>query len=89
MFTNSFDEKIMNWNKKDFDELVKQMDENEIQDMNWWLSSREIDVDPDCNTFGDYRKDVLYEYIKQWLIQQIDESIISGTAELFEIYRAI
>ena len=86
MFTNSFDEKIMNWNKKDFDELVKQMDENEIQDMNWWLSSREIDIPPDCN---DYRKDVLYEYIKQWLIQQIDESIISGTAELFEIYRAI
>ena len=57
--------------------------------MNWWLRSREIDIDPDCNTFGDYRKDVLYEYIKQWLIQQIDESIISGTAELFEIYRAI
>ncbi|MGM9659330.1 MAG: hypothetical protein ACI3WQ_01890 [Faecousia sp.] len=86
MFTNSFDEKIMNWNKKDFDELVEQMDENEIQDMNWWLRSREIDVDPDCN---DYRKDVLHEYIKQWLIQQIDESISSGTAELFEIYRAI
>ena len=89
MFTNSFDEKIMNWNKKDFDELVKQMDENEIQDMNWWLRSREIDIAPDCNTIGDYRKGVLYEYIKQWLIQQIDESIISGTAELFEIYRAI
>ena len=89
MFTNSFDEKIMNWNKKDFDELVKQMDENEIQDMNWWLRSREIDIDPDFNTFGDYRKDVLHEYIKQWLIQQIDDSISSGTAELFEIYRAI
>ena len=89
MFTNSFDEKIMNWNKKDFDELVKQMDENEIQDMNWWLRSREIDIAPDCNTIGDYRKDVLYEYIKQWLIRQIDESIISGTAELFEIYQAI
>ena len=89
MFTNSFDEKIMNWNKKDFDELVEQMDENEIQEMNWWLRSREIDVAPDCNASGDYRKDVLHEYIKQWLIQQIDEGISSGTAELFEIYQAI
>ena len=33
-YTNTYDEKIMNWNRRDFSMLVEQMDECEIQEMN-------------------------------------------------------
>lgn len=38
MMTNSYDEKIMNWNRQDFTELVNQMAADEISDMNDWLT---------------------------------------------------
>jgi hypothetical protein len=86
MMTNSYDEKIMNWNRQDFTELVNQMAEDEISDMNDWLSRMGYEIDPECR---DYAEAVVFEYIKQWLIQQINESITCGTQELFEIYSAI
>lgn len=87
--TNSYDEKIMNWNRQDFTELVNQMAEDEISDMNDWLSRLGYEIDPGCYTYKEYANEVVFEYIKQWLIQQINESIHSGTKELFEIYCAI
>ena len=86
MMTNSYDEKIMNWNRQDFTELVNQMAEDEISDMNDWLSRMGYQIAPECR---DYAEAVVFEYIKQWLIQQINESITCGTQELFEIYSAI
>ena len=86
MMTNSYDEKIMNWNRHDFTELVNQMAEDDISDMNNWLTRMGYEIDPECK---DYADEVVFEYIKQWLIQQINESIKSGTKELFEIYCAI
>ena len=84
--TNSYDEKIMNWNRQDFTELVNQMAEDEISDMNDWLTRMGYEIDPECKDFAD---EVVFEYIKQWLIQQINESITCGTQELFEIHSAI
>lgn len=89
MMTNSYDEKIMNWNRQDFTELVNQMAEDEISDMNDWLSRLGYEIDPGCYVYKEYADAVVFEYIKQWLIQQINESIICGTQELFEIYSAI
>ena len=86
MMTNSYDEKIMNWNRQDFTELVNQMAVDEISDMNDWLTRMGYEIDPKCKDFAD---EVVFEYIKQWLIQQINESITCGTQELFEIYSAI
>ena len=88
-YTNTYDEKIMNWNRHDFSALVAQMDECEIQEMNRWLVSQGIEIDSDCYAYEDYADEVVYEYIKRWLIQQLDEGIISGTAELLEICRVI
>ncbi len=89
MMTNSYDEKIMNWNRQDFTELVNQMAEDEISDMNNWLSRLGREIDPASYTYKEYSEEVVCVYIKQWLIQQIDENIICGTQELFEIYSAI
>lgn len=89
MMINSYDEKIMNWNRQNFTELVNQMAEDEIADMNKWLSRLGHEIDPGSYTYKEYTEEVVYVYIKQWLIQQIDEGIISGTKELFEIYSAI
>lgn len=86
MMTNSYDEKIMNWNRQDFTELVNQMAADEISDMNDWLTRMGYEIDPECK---DFAGEVVFEYIKQWLIQQINESITCGTQELFEIYSAI
>ena len=89
MMTNCYDEKIMNWNKHDFTELVNQMTEDELTDMNDWLSRLGYEIDPSCYGYKEYAHEVVFEYIKQWLIQQINESITFGTQELFEIYSAI
>ena len=89
MMTNSYDEKIINWNRQDFTELVNQMAEDEISDMNDWLSRLGYEIDPGCYVYKEYADVVVFEYIKQWLIQQINESITCGTQELFEIYSAI
>lgn len=89
MMTNSYDEKIMNWNRQNFTELVNQMAEDEISDMNDWLSRLGYEIDPGCYVYKEYADAVVFEYIKQWLIQQINESITCGTQELFEIYSAI
>lgn len=88
-YNNTYDEKIMNWNRRDFSMLVEQMDECEIQEMNRWLLCQGIEIDSDCYTYEDYADEVVYEYIKRWLMQQLDEGITSGTAELLEIYRVI
>ena len=89
VMTQSYDDKIINWNKEIFSELVNQMEEDEISDMNDWLACLDIEIDPSCFTYEAYTCEVVYEYIKQWLIQQINENIISGTQELLEIYLAI
>ena len=88
-YTNTYDEKIMNWNRRDFSMLVEQMDECEIQEMSGWLLCQGIEIDSDCYTYEDYADEVVYEYIKRWRMQQLDEGITSGTAELLEIYRVI
>lgn len=86
MMINSYDEKIMNWDKANFSELVNQMEEDEISDMNRWLLSEGYEIDPGDK---DYAEEVVFEYIKQWLVQQINECNHLGTQELFEIYCAI
>ena len=50
-YTNTYDEKIMNWNRRDFSMLVEQMDECEIQEMNRWLLCEGIEIDSDCYTY--------------------------------------
>lgn len=92
-FTNSYDEKIMNWDKKSFEELVGSMTIEEIEGMAGALGEGfglgfEIDLyyEDDANA---YPYEVVYNYIKRWLYAQIEEGIQTGTRELFEIVMAI
>ena len=89
LMSNSFDEKIINWNRVSFDELVRLMSHDEISEMNNWLFRVDREIDSECYTYHEYASEVVYEYIKQWLIEQINENILIGTQELFEIYSAI
>ena len=93
VFSNSYDNKIMNWDRKDFDELVSSMTNKEIEDMVIDLQNMDpFDIDSDY--FEDYngeyiKKYVVYDYIKRWFFLQIEKRTISGTRELFETVMAM
>ena len=65
------------------------INKDEISEMNSWLFRVDREIDSGCYTYHEYASEVVYEYIKQWLIEQINENILIGTQELFEIYSAI
>ena len=90
-YTYSHDAKIMNWLGDNYDVFLSRFTNEDVEAMQDWLS----DVSPfpiDRDYFNDMEKTYNYEYkksmvidqyIKRWLMQQIDGGITSGADHLY------
>ena len=84
-FTATQDEKIMNFNTdQGYDAFVAMFDEAEIAEMSSWLN-RECGYDYSWSTQKEANEGIVVDYVKEWLCQNIRNSVTDGTEQLFTI----
>ena len=67
-----------------YEAFMKLFDENEIAEMRGWLE-RELDYDYSWATGNEANEGIIFDYVREWLIQNIRDNIISGSRQLFDI----
>lgn len=83
--TTTHDEKIMNFNiAEGYKAFMKLFDENEIAEMRGWLEDV-LDYDYSWATGNEANEGIIIDYVREWLIQNIRDNIISGSRQLFNI----
>ncbi len=82
----SYEDKILGWNMKNFDELVSSMTDDEIDDMVWFLEKN--DFFPMSADYND-RSEVVYDYMKRWLYTVIENGDKVASKALFEKVQAV
>lgn len=89
-YANDLDSKIMNWDMGDIDGLISQITQEELDYMTERLFSDEIEILPEnYMTHDEYVHALLFHYVKQWLLEQINNVTYSGTRQLFEVYEIL
>ena len=79
------DEKIMNFNiAEGYEAFMKLFNENEIAEMRGWLED-ELDYDYSWATGNEANKGIIFDYVREWLIQNIRNMTYDGTQQLFKI----
>jgi hypothetical protein len=92
--TNTYDEKIMNFNGSFFEDLMALFTDEEISEMRYWLED-EIGYDYDFLEYddgaGNYKTEeekrniIIVDYIRELLCVNIKSGTRSGTRHLFNI----
>ena len=85
----SQDRKILNWNGRDYEAFVSSFTEDELEEMNSYLVHHPY-FPLDCEYDEEGRAgSIVCDYIRRWLYQLLEDGIISGARELFEIVEVI
>ena len=87
----SQDRRIMTWDKNNYDEFIRSFSEDELKEMNFYLSHHPfypVDIEYNYSSFDDISA-LVYEYICHWLYEQLNDGIIWGTKELCSIALAM
>ena len=89
VYYNTYDAKILTWNKENPEDLFSSFTEDELSEMSAYLAQHQffpLDADYDEeNRAGS----IVCDYVRRWLYEQIELGIISGTRELFDIVLAL
>ena len=88
IYTNSQDEKIMNYHGNSYEEFVALFTEEEVEEMRQYLE-RNLDYDYSYTTEKELAELVSIAYLQEWLIQQIREFTYNGTEHLFNLLYSI
>ena len=81
--------KILNWDRNNFYELLKQITPGEIETMNTYLDSEGYELKGLSESYEDYIENVLITYIKDWLKLVVDEDSLAMVKDLCNIYCAV
>lgn len=74
--------KIMNFDVADgYDAFINLFSFEDIYEM-----MDEMDNDYSLYAFKEVREEVIKDYIREWLVEQINDGTISGTRKLFDIW---
>lgn len=84
---SSQDRKILTWNKENYEEFVQSFTKEELKDMLWFITSNlSFPIDYCSDDVVEKHPDwIVHDYIHRWLYTQLEEGIITGTRQLFEI----
>ena len=81
--------KIMQWDRENYIDLLKQFTIDEIEIMNDYLDGEGYDVKGLSETHAEYVDSVLFTYIKDWIKLLIEEDRYKEATDLFSIYSSI
>ena len=83
----TYDEKIMNFDIYDGHKAFMEMfDEDEVAEMRRWLECEcECTYDYSYNDDDEIHNLVISDYVKEMLISNVREDVISGSRQLFDI----
>ena len=93
-YTNTYDEKIMNFTGCFYEDLMALFTDDEVSQMRWWLEDEfdyyydfleYDDGEGNYKTEAEKREYIVVDYIKEWLCANIKAGTRSGTRHLFEI----
>ena len=77
--------KIMNFDVADgYDAFINLFSFEDIYEM-----MDEMDNDYSLYAFKEVREEVIKDYIREWLVEQINDGTISGTRKLFDIWEMV
>lgn len=84
--TNSYDEKIMNFDVNEgYDAFVKLFNEEEIKEMRECLEESFEYCDYSSVSEKELPEVIIIDYVREWLIQNIRGNTYDGTRKLFNI----
>jgi hypothetical protein len=85
MMTNTYDEKIMNFDiANGYEAFINMFDEDEIAEMYSWLE-REFGYDYYWDSEKEAKEGIIVGYIQECLCENIRNMIYNGTEQLFNI----
>jgi hypothetical protein len=85
MMTNTYDEKIMNFDVNEgYEAFINMFDEDEIAEMNSYLE-REYGYDYSWASEKDAKESIIIDYVKECLCENIRYISYKGTEQLFNI----
>lgn len=85
MMTTTYDEKIMNFKTVEgYDLFINMFDNDEIDEMRRYLE-RVYGYNYPWAAEEEIKGLVAFDYVKEWLCDNIRNSIVDGTAQLFDI----
>lgn len=89
-YENTCCNKIIKWDKKDYDEFINSFTEQELSEMVWYLEhEKNLSLEGYQYSNFDWKCTIVHDYCIDWLFEKLNEGIISGSRELFEVIMAI
>lgn len=87
-FSNTYDEKIMNYTGNNYNEFIALFDNDEVEEMRKYLE-RTFNEDFSYATEKEVAELVAVAYLKELLIENIRNHTYSGTEHLFKLFYSL